>query len=107
MTPSAEDVDRDTGDDVVDAEGDGGDRVQQTAERAAERCRRSTPSQGPDWSAGPGAEPGAEDHHAFEADVDDARPLGPQAAETGEADRHGQLERGADLAGGGERRRRR
>ena len=50
-----------------------------------------TPVHGPALEAGPGTEPGAEDHHALEADVDHARPLGPQTAETGEADRHGQL----------------
>ena len=36
-----------------------------------------------------GAEPGAEDHHALEADVDHAGALGPQPAEAGQADRHG------------------
>src|SRR5690606_31091699 len=51
---------------------------------------------------GPGAEPGAEDHHAFEADVDDPRALGPQTAESGEADRNGECQRTADLADGGD-----
>ena len=36
MTPGAEEVDRDAGDDVVDAEGDGGHGVQEPAERAAD-----------------------------------------------------------------------
>ena len=46
----------------------------------------------PNGDAAPGAplpaavgpEPGAEDHHAFEADVDHADPLGEQAAEAGQ-----------------------
>ena len=50
---------------------------------------RSRP-RGPTGSRPSRAEPGAEDHHAFEADVDDAGPLGPQAAEAGQADRHGE-----------------
>ncbi|GAA3297561.1 hypothetical protein GCM10020295_30640 [Streptomyces cinereospinus] len=82
---------------MVDVEGDGHDGVQQAAERAAEDADQDTGPR-PPLEAGPGAEPGAEDHHAFEADVDDARALGPQAAQTGEADRHGELERGGHLA---------
>ena len=35
--PSTDDVDRDAGDDVVDAEGDGGERVQQPADRTQQR----------------------------------------------------------------------
>ena len=37
--------------------------------------------------------PRAEDHHALEADVDDAGPLGPEAAETGQGDRHREADR--------------
>ena len=84
-----DEVDGDAGHDVVDAEGDGGQREQQPAERpadgAADERRPRTPV-----PAGPTGEPGAEDHHALEADVHDADPLGEQAAEPGEEDRrHG------------------
>ncbi len=96
-----QDVDGDTGDDVVDAEGDGGDRVHQAADGAGEDADDDAGPRAP-LVAGPGTEEGAEDHHAFEADVDHARALGPQAAETGEADRHGEGEGGGDLAGAGD-----
>ncbi|CAM5694571.1 hypothetical protein SALBM217S_05740 [Streptomyces griseoloalbus] len=92
-----EDVDRHTGDDVVDVEGDGDDRVQQAAEAAADHADEDAGPRTP-LEAGPGAEPGAQDQHAFEADVHHARALGPQAAEAGEADRHGELEGGGHLA---------
>src|SRR3990167_10145228 len=46
--------------------------------------------------AGPGPEPGPGDHHPLEADVDDAGPLGPHGAETGEEDRRGKAERRRD-----------
>ena len=101
VTPGGQDVDRHTGDDVVDAEGDGDDRVQQAAERAAEDAGQHAQPRAA-LPAGPGAEPGAEDHHALEADVDHAGPLGPQAGEAGEADRHGERQGAGDLAGGGE-----
>ena len=84
-----EDVDRDTGDDVVDAEGDGGDRVQQAAERAADDAAEQRRATGCSCQPAQAPNQGAEDHHAFEADVDHAGPLGPQAAEAGQADRHG------------------
>ena len=51
--------------------------------------------------AGPAGAPGAEDHHALEADVDDAGALGEQPAQRGQPDRHGEQQ------GGGHRRRRR
>ena len=44
-------------------------------------CRPGAPQ-----PAGPSGEPGAEDHHALEADVHDAGPLGPQAAQAGQED---------------------
>ncbi len=95
-------VDADTGDDVVDAEGHRDDGVQQTAQRTAEHARHQAEPR-VDQVAAPGAAEGAGDHHAFEADVDDAGPLGPETAETGHADRHGGAERGGDLTGGGQR----
>ena len=96
-----QDVDRDTGDDVVDAEGDGGDGVDQAAERAAEDAgQRRGP--GAVLPADPAGRERAEHHHAFEADVDHAGPLGPQSAQTRQADRYGGAQRGAELAGGGE-----
>ena len=67
---------------------DGGDGVQQAAEHAAEDAGQDA-GQGRRGASRKPAPKGAEDHHAFEADVDHAGPLGPQAAETGEADRRG------------------
>ena len=71
---------------MVDAEDDRRDGVHEAAEHAHHDRA---------GDAGPGAvvvaevagTPGAEDHHALEADVDDAGPLRPEAAETGEHDR--------------------
>src|SRR5690606_18717345 len=63
-----EDVDGHTGDDVVDVEGDGDDRVQQTAERAADEADEDAGPRTP-LESRPGTEPGAQDYHAFEADV--------------------------------------
>ena len=80
-----DDVDRDTGDDVVDAEDHGGDRVQD----AAEAPKTMAPSDAGDDAVVVGEVAGterAEDHHALEADVDHAGALGPQAAETGQRD---------------------
>ncbi len=67
---------------MVDAEGHRGDGMQDAAKHAADDAEGDTGPRAP-LIAGPGSEPGAEDHHAFEADVDDARALGPQAAEAG------------------------
>ena len=52
--------------------------------------------------AGPAGAPGADDHHALEADVHHAGALGPEPAEPGHADRHRQGERGAGCPAGGE-----
>ena len=49
--------------------------------------------------AGPAGAPGAEDHHALEADVDHAGALGEQPAEGGQPDRHGQQQGGAKRRG--------
>ena len=99
--PGAEDVDRDAGDDVVDAEGDGRQRVQRPAERTADDAGQHPPP-GPELEGPPGAEPGAEDELPLQADVDHAGALGPQAAEAGQPDRHGQPQRGAGGAAGGD-----
>jgi hypothetical protein len=47
-----------------------------------------------------GGAPGAEDHHPLETDVDHAGPLGPQTAEAGQGDRHGQPDGRGEGAGG-------
>ncbi len=70
---------------MVDAEGDGGDRVDQAADGPepdrGEQRRPRTP-----LVTGPAGPPGAEDHHPFQADVDDARPLGHETAEPRQGD---------------------
>jgi hypothetical protein len=96
-----EQVDRDPADDVVDAEGDGGDGVDQPAHRARGQSGQQR-RHGAPLVAGPAGEPGAEHHHAFEPDVDHAGPLGPQAAQPGQADRHRQHQRGGERARGGD-----
>ena len=48
--------------------------------------------------AGPAGPPGAQDHHALEADVDHARALGEEPAEGGQPDRHGQHEGRREIA---------
>src|SRR5205085_12368578 len=83
--PGRDEVDGDAGHDVVDAEGDGGQAEEQTAEGTADAApdeRRPRPPHVP----GPTGEPGAQDHHALEADVHDPGPLGPQATEASEED---------------------
>ena len=62
-------------------------RVEQPAEHAADDADDDAGPR-PPLPAPPRAEPGAEDHHPFEADVDDAGSLGEEAAEPGEDDRH-------------------
>jgi hypothetical protein len=98
----AQDVDRDTGDDVVDPERHGGERMQQAAEGAADRTGQDARPGIAELERAPGPGPGAQDHHALEADVDHAGPLGPQSAETGQADRHGQRDGGVDRSRRGE-----
>ncbi len=97
----AEDGDRDAGDDVVDAEGDGREGEQETAERAADDADDHPPPR-PELVRAPGAEPGAEDQLTLQADVHHAGPLGPQAAEAGQPDRHRQPQRRAGGAAGGD-----
>ena len=96
--PKRDDVDRHTADDVVDTEDHRGDGVDESAEHAHQDGAED---------AGPGAvvvaevagAVGPEDHHSLEADVDDARTLGPQSAEPGEHDRHGRDQGGGHGAG--------
>ena len=81
-----EQVDGYASDDVVNAERHGGQGEKQPAQRAADRagddCRPRAP-----LPAGPAREPGPEDHHALEADVHHADPLGEEAAQRREDDR--------------------
>ena len=97
----AEQVDRDTGHDVVDRERHRGDGVQQPAERAEHRPADHRGPR-PPLVAGPGRAPGAEDHHALEADVDHAGAFGPQPAQPGQQDRQQQQHRGLRGAARGE-----
>ena len=53
----------------------------------------ATPHQGPYCQAPQAPNQVPEDHHPLEADVDDAGALGPQPAEGGEADGHGEAQR--------------
>ena len=94
-----QDVDRDTGDDVVDADRHRDQRVQQTAEQAADRAEEHARPRTPLVTGVPGAER-AEDHHALDADVDHAGPFRPQAGQAGQRDRRGRDDRGLDRAGG-------
>ena len=75
-------------------------RVQQPAQRAEQDAADQRGDPAP-LVAGVTGAPGAQDHHALEADVDHAGALGEQPAQGGQADRHGQQE------GGRHRRRRR
>src|SRR6185437_11608484 len=101
------DGDRDTGDDVVDAERDGRDGEDETAERAADDADDHPPPR-PELVRAPRTEPGPEDELALEADVHHAGPLGPQAAEAGQADRHREPQcrtggaAGGDVVGAGD-----
>ena len=82
-----DEVDGDARHDLVDAEGDRGDGVDARRRACRRRPRRPAPYHGPELPAGVAGEPGAHDHHALEADVHDAGPLGEEAAEAGEEDR--------------------
>ena len=92
--PSGEEVDRRARDDLVGPQRDREDRVQQAGHAA-----RGEPDQDPAHPrAGdvrpPGAEERADQHHALEADVHDARALGRDAAERGEGQRRRIAQRG-------------
>ena len=87
-----QDVDGDTGDHVVDAEGHRGDRVQQPAQGAEQDAAHQGGPPAP-LVAGETGPPGAEDHHALEADVDHTGALGEQTAQGGQPDRHRQQQR--------------
>ena len=95
--PGAEEVDGDAGHDVVDPEPHGGDGVEQPTERPAEHAEDHAPPR-PELHAAVGAEPGAEDEHALEADVDDPGPLRPQTAQAGQPDRERQAQGRAERA---------
>ena len=86
---------------MVHTERHRGHGVQQSAQRAGDGAGEDA---GPDaeLQRPPGTAPGAEDHHALEADVDHAGPLGPQATQAGEPDRHRRRQRRPDRAGRGE-----
>ena len=95
--PGAEEVDGDAGHDVVDAEPHGGDGVEQPTERPADHAEDHAPPR-TELHAAVGAEPGPEDEHALEADVDDPGPLRPQTAQAGQPDRERQAQGGAERA---------
>ncbi len=93
-----EDVDGETGDDVVDPERRRHEGEQQPAEQTAD----DSAEQGPPRAvlpSPPAAEHGAEDHHPLEADVDRAAALGVEAAETGHGDRRGGADGDAHRSG--------
>ena len=84
-----EDVDGDTGDDLVDAEGHRGDRVQQAAEQRRRAIPTTTPGPRPPLRSRPSPAP------KVPRIIMPSRPmlttpdtLGPQAAQTGQPDRH-------------------
>jgi hypothetical protein len=87
-----QDVDGHARDDVVHAQGDRGDRVQQPAEGAEEQPAQHGRAPAP-LVAGEAGSPGAQDHHPVQADVDHAGTFGEQTTEGGQADRHGQQQR--------------
>ena len=68
--------------------------IESTAEKTDEG-----PPPDPVLESGPGAEPGSQDQHPLEADVDDADSLGVDAAEAGQGDRHRQAESRSEGAG--------
>ncbi len=97
-----EQVDRDTGDDLIDPEADRRDGVQDAADQTSDE---PTDDQHPGAArvvGEVGGEPGAEDHLPLEPDVHDAGSLRPQTAETGQHDRNGRVDRGAERAAGRE-----
>ena len=67
-------------------------RVQQATEGAEQHAADQRRGPAP-LVAGPAGAPGAEDHHALEADVDHAGAFGEQPAEGGQPDRHGEQQR--------------
>ena len=75
------------GDDVVHAEADRCDGVQQAADGPAGGADEHAPP-GAELQGTVGAEPGAEDEHALQADVHHAGPLGEDAAHGRHQDRH-------------------
>ena len=89
-------VDHDTGDDVIDAEVDGGHRMHRREKCATESAEQesedhSAGAQAHPFRGGPGEDRHAcraghcPDHHqALEADVHDPRPFAEQSPETGE-----------------------
>ena len=99
VKPGRQDVDRDTGDDVVDADGDGDQAEQQAAEQTADDAEEHPGPRPPLVTGVAGAE-GAEDHHSLDADVDHAGPLRPEPGQPGQRDRNGRGDRRLDGAGG-------
>ena len=70
-------------------------------QRSAEDADDHPPPR-PELVRAPGAEPGPEDQLTLQADVHHAGPLGPQAAEAGQPDRHREPQRRAGGAAGGD-----
>ena len=83
-----EEVDRRAADDLVGAEGDREERVEQAHQRRRRAMPIASPSgHAPGHVGAPDGEERAREHHPLEADVHDARALGEQPAERGEDER--------------------
>jgi hypothetical protein len=80
---------------VVDAEADRGHGVEQAGGGPTGDADGHAPPR-PVLPGAPGPEPGPEDHHPLEADVDHAAALGEQATQGGEQDRDGEAQRQAE-----------
>ena len=95
-----EEVDREAADDLVGAQVDGEDGVDER-EQAAEEHRHEQaddPRAAPDRA--PDAEEGAHEHHPLEPDVHDAGALGEDPADRGERERRGEAKRRGEHARG-------
>ncbi len=98
-----EEVDRRSADDLVRAQVDGPDRVDEREQAAGDHGDQHAGDPRARLVGAPDAEEGAGEHHPLEPDVHDAAPLREHAAERGIGQRSGVPERGTEQRPPGER----
>ena len=99
VTPEREDVDRGAGDDLVRAEVDREERVDQRRQAARRHRREQADRPRQRLRRDPEAPEAAHQHHALDGDVDDAGALGHDAAEAAEHERGREPQRRGEQAG--------